>query len=71
MPVSNGEMLFVQSGRPGPCQAIRLPGDGDVTRSHVAWQGSRKGHRDVSSPILWDGRIYAADSREVNSRATT
>ncbi|HWG42359.1 MAG TPA: PQQ-binding-like beta-propeller repeat protein [Gemmataceae bacterium] len=63
MPVSNGELLFVQSGRPGPCQAIRLPGDGNVTHSHVVWQGSRKGHRDVSSPILWNGRIYTADSR--------
>jgi outer membrane protein assembly factor BamB len=63
MPVSNREMLFVLSGRPGPCQAIRLPGEGDVTRSHVVWQDIRKGHRDVSSPILWDGRIYAADSR--------
>jgi outer membrane protein assembly factor BamB len=63
MPVSNGDMLFVLSGRPGVCQAIRLPGDGDVTRSHIAWQSVRKGHRDVSSPILWDGRIYQADSR--------
>ncbi len=63
MPVSNGEMLFVLSGRDGPCQGIRLPGDGDVTRSHVAWQGSRKGHRDVSSPMLWEGRIYTGDCR--------
>jgi outer membrane protein assembly factor BamB len=63
MPVSNGEMLFVLSGRPGACQAIRLPGEGDVTSSHIAWQGTRKGYRDVSSPILWEGRIYQADSR--------
>jgi outer membrane protein assembly factor BamB len=63
MPVSNKEMLFVLSGRPGPCQAIRLPGEGDVTRSHVVWSSVRKGHRDVSSPILWEGRIYTADSR--------
>jgi outer membrane protein assembly factor BamB len=63
MPVSDSGLLFASSGRPGPCQALRLPGDGDVTRSHLAWQGSRKGHRDVSSPILWDGRLYAADSQ--------
>lgn len=63
LPVSNGEMLFVLSGRPGPCQAIRLPGEGDVTRSHVVWSSVRKGHRDVSSPVLWQDRIYTADSR--------
>jgi outer membrane protein assembly factor BamB len=66
LPVSNGEMLFVLSGRPGPCQAIRLPGEGNVTRSHVVWSSIRKGHRDVSSPMLWEGRIYAADSRGGN-----
>jgi outer membrane protein assembly factor BamB len=62
MPVSDGETLFVSSGRPGPCQALRLPGEGDVTKTHVRWQAVRKGHRDVSSPILWEGRVYAADS---------
>jgi outer membrane protein assembly factor BamB len=66
LPVSNKEMLFVLSGRPGPCQTIRLPGEGDVTRSHVVWSSVRKGHRDVSSPILWQGRIYTADSRGGN-----
>ncbi len=71
MPVSNGEMLFVLSGRSGPCQGVRLPGEGDVTRSHVIWQDVRKGQRDVSSPILWEGRIYQADSRAGNSPATT
>ncbi len=63
MPVCNGETLFVLSGRPGPCQALRLPGAGDVTASHVLWQQPRKGHRDVASPIAWEGRVYAADNK--------
>lgn len=63
MPVSEGDMLFVSSGRPGPCQGVRLPGDGDVTRTHVVWQGVRKGHRDVASPVVVDGRLYAADNK--------
>jgi outer membrane protein assembly factor BamB len=61
MPVSNGDTLFVLSGRPGPCQALRFPGTGDVTRTHVLWQDIRRGHRDVSSPILWEDKVYAAD----------
>jgi outer membrane protein assembly factor BamB len=63
MPVNDGEMLFIESGRPGPWQALKLPGSGDVTKSHLAWSGSRKGHRDVASPILWDHRVYCADNK--------
>ena len=61
LPVDDGKVMFVSSGRPGPCQAIKLPGTGDVTKTHILWKGERKGHRDVSSPILWEGRVYAAD----------
>jgi hypothetical protein len=48
-PVSNGEMLYVASGRPGPNQGLVLPGNGDVTKTHVVWQGIRNGPRDVAS----------------------
>jgi outer membrane protein assembly factor BamB len=67
MPVSEGGLLFVVSGRPGPCQALRLPGSGDVTRTHVVWDRVRKGHRDVSSPVAYDGRVYAADNKGILS----
>jgi outer membrane protein assembly factor BamB len=63
LPVYNQETLFAASGRPGPFQAIRLGGTGDVTRSHLVWEVVRKGHRDVSSPILWEDLIYAVDSK--------
>jgi outer membrane protein assembly factor BamB len=63
MPVSDDQGLFILSGRPGPCQALRLPGSGDITRSHVLWEQVRKGHRDVASPLLWEGRVYAADNK--------
>jgi outer membrane protein assembly factor BamB len=63
LPVWNDQMLFLSSGRPGVCLGVKLPGDGDITQSHVVWEGTRKGHRDVSSPILWEGLVYAADSR--------
>jgi outer membrane protein assembly factor BamB len=63
MPVSDGHTLFVLSGRPGPCQALRLPGAGDVTGSLVRWQLQRNGHRDVASPVVCEGRVYAADNK--------
>jgi outer membrane protein assembly factor BamB len=62
LPVYNRDMLFAVSGRPGPFQAIRLGGSGDVTQSHLLWETSRKGHRDVASPMLWQDLIYLADS---------
>jgi outer membrane protein assembly factor BamB len=60
-PAFNRDTLFAASGRPGPLQAIRLGGSGDVSKTAVLWEASRKGSRDVSSPFLWEDRIYAAD----------
>ncbi len=37
--------------------AIRPGGEGDVSESHVAWQVAR-GIPYVSSPLLYDGRLY-------------
>jgi outer membrane protein assembly factor BamB len=64
VPVSNGDTLFAPSGRPGPFQAIRLGGTGDVTKTHVRWEVRRRG-RDVSSQVLWEGLLYAADRNGV------
>ncbi len=61
MPVDDGERLFVLSGRPGPWQIVKMPGSGDVTGTHVVHRGQRNPHRDVSSPILWEGKAYVVD----------
>jgi outer membrane protein assembly factor BamB len=61
LPAFNQTTLFAASGRPGPMQAIRLGGRGDVTRTHVVWDVVRKGSRDVASPILTGDYLYAAD----------
>jgi outer membrane protein assembly factor BamB len=63
MPVSVGEIMVATSGRPGPMQAFKLDGSGDITRSHLIWETRRKG-RDVGSPIIWGDYLYAADSRQ-------
>ena len=64
MAVNDDQTMFIMSGRPGPCQALKLPGDGDLTKANLVWGGSRKGHRDVASPILWDHRVYCADDKD-------
>ncbi|MBY0523646.1 MAG: PQQ-binding-like beta-propeller repeat protein [Gemmataceae bacterium] len=61
VPVFNKDTLFAASGRPGPFQAIRLNGTGDVTKTHVTWDVKRKGSRDVGSPILWNDVVYVGD----------
>jgi outer membrane protein assembly factor BamB len=61
IPVDDGERLFVLSGRGGPFQIVKIPDKGDVTNTHVLYTGTRRGHRDVSSPIVWKDRVYQVD----------
>jgi outer membrane protein assembly factor BamB len=63
IPIFDREKLVIQSGRPGPMLAIKLGGTGDVTKSHVLWDVSRKGSRDVGSSVLWKDVIYAGDNK--------
>lgn len=64
MPVFSRNSLYAASGRPGPLQAIRLGGSGDITNTDVLWQVKRPGEsRDVASPILWGDYLYLADRR--------
>jgi outer membrane protein assembly factor BamB len=60
LPVDDGQRMFVLSGRTGPYQVIEMPGTGDVTGTHVLYSTKRR-HRDVASPILWQGRVYVVD----------
>jgi hypothetical protein len=62
MPVFTEDTLFALPGRQGTAQCLRLGGSGDLTKSGVLWTVIRKGSRDVASPILRDGLVYAADS---------
>jgi outer membrane protein assembly factor BamB len=60
LPVSDGQRLFILSGRTGPFQVVRLPDKGDVTKSNMVYT-EKRGKRDVASPILVDGRVYCLD----------
>ncbi|HKQ40760.1 MAG TPA: PQQ-binding-like beta-propeller repeat protein, partial [Verrucomicrobiae bacterium] len=38
--------------------ALRAPGSGDITATHIAWKNKR-GVAPVASPLFYRGRIYA------------
>lgn len=50
--VANG-LVHVVEGR-GSAYAVRPGGSGEVSNTHVAWKLSRKGGRDLPSPIVID-----------------
>jgi outer membrane protein assembly factor BamB len=66
MPVDDGQRIFVASGRTGPYQVLKMPGSGDLTATNVLHEATR-GHRDVASPILWQGKVYCVDMKAILS----
>ncbi len=54
--VAHDGIAYVLGGRPGSGLAIKLGGEGDVTRTHRIWT-SKKGS-NVSSPVYHDGHLY-------------
>ena len=59
-PVVGYGLVFCSSGRVGRTLAIRPGGQGDVTRSHLAWSTPR-GSPFVPSPILYGERLYTVN----------
>jgi len=59
-PVVGYGLVYCASGRAGPTLAIRPGGQGDVTRSHVAWTSPR-GSPFVPSPILVGSHLYTVN----------
>lgn len=56
--VIGGGMIYSASGRNGPYIAIRPGGDGNITKSHIAWK-TKQGGAHVPSPVYHDGRLFA------------
>lgn len=59
-PVVGYGLVYCASGRAGPTLAIRPGGQGDVTRSHLAWTSPR-GSPFVPSPILVGNHLYTVN----------
>ncbi|MFV0442581.1 MAG: PQQ-binding-like beta-propeller repeat protein [Planctomycetaceae bacterium] len=66
-PVADGNHAYVCTGFFSPSLvAVRLGGQGDVTKSHVEWEYKAQ-IPDVASPILADRRIYFVSTKGVLS----
>jgi outer membrane protein assembly factor BamB len=56
-PVVGHGMIFCCSGRAGPTLAIRPDGQGDVSKTHLAWQ-TLKGSPFIPSPLVYGDYLY-------------
>ncbi len=56
-PVFGAGLVYFDSGRGGPGVAVDATGSGDVSHTHVKWTVENL-PKDMSSPILVDGRLY-------------
>lgn len=57
-----GDVLCVSNGLSGDFYAIKPGGEGDVTKTHMAWHTPRKGGRDIPSPIVVGKFILMVDT---------
>jgi outer membrane protein assembly factor BamB len=61
-PVLSGDILIAPYARGESVTAIRVGGQGDVTKSHVAWVKEDFG-ADVPTPAALDGRVYVCSDK--------
>jgi outer membrane protein assembly factor BamB len=59
-------LLYAVAGRPGKennvdILAVRAGGKGDVTATHKAWDASRRGGRDLPSPIVMGEQVLVSN----------
>jgi outer membrane protein assembly factor BamB len=60
-----GDLLCVVNGLSGDFYSVRPGGEGDVTKTHMAWHTPRKGGRDCPSPIVVGKFVIVADMKGV------
>jgi outer membrane protein assembly factor BamB len=63
IPAFDRDKLVMLSGRPGPMLGVRLGGSGDVTKTNILWDVTRKKGRVVGSPLLWKELVYVGDGQ--------
>jgi outer membrane protein assembly factor BamB len=54
--ITDGNVVHGIEGRGGGSIAVKAGGEGDVTKSHVVWNG--RDNNRIGTPLLHDGRIY-------------
>lgn len=65
-PIVKDGLVYAMGERGGGSVAIKAGGKGDVTKTHLAWEG-KNGSR-IGTPILWDNRLYWIGSGIANCR---
>ena len=65
-PIEKDGIIYAMGERGGGSVAIKAGGKGDVTKTHLKWEG-KNGAR-IGTPILWEGRLYWIGSGIANCR---
>jgi outer membrane protein assembly factor BamB len=70
---THGLLVTVNGKTPGDVYAVRPGGNGDVTKTHMAWHTPRTGNRDVPSPVAVGDYVFAVSMTGIASlyHATT
>lgn len=63
---ANGK-LYVVNGKPGDTYCVKPGGSGNVTKTHRLWNASRKGGRDLPSPVVVDGYLFVTSMSGIAS----
>ena len=64
--VAIGNTVLASGDRGGGTIVVKTGGTGDVNESHIQWSGKDGGN--ITSPLVYDGRIYFVKSSIVNCR---
>jgi len=56
-PSSDGNIVVIGSSSPRQCLAVRLGGEGNIAKSHVAWR-AESATASFSSPLVYRGVVY-------------
>lgn len=62
--VVDGDTVIGVEGRGGGSIAVRAGGQGDVSKSHVVWQG--RDNNRIGTPLIHDGRVYFISDKIAN-----
>jgi outer membrane protein assembly factor BamB len=65
-PIEKDGVIYAMGERGGGSVAIKAGGKGDVTKTHLAWEG-KNGSR-IGTPVFWDDRLYWIGSSIINCR---
>ena len=56
-PSSDGSIVVIGSSSPRQCLAVKLGGEGNIAKTHVAWR-AESATSSFSSPLLYRGIVY-------------